>query len=94
MPSPSDFELEKWLADRPESVKALAREFPPGTVFIGVPNNTRVYVLGYTENDVVICSRVNPAEDYAAATKKDNRLYMHADCIRTARVDPTKGTKQ
>lgn len=58
----SDGALAAWLGTRPESVRKLAAEFPPGTAFDF--EGERWYVLGYNENDRVIMSSIDPYENY------------------------------
>lgn len=75
--------FEKWLAGRPEAVQKLAREFPPGTSF-NLPDGTQLHVIGYTDNDGVIASSVNPVKDFEGAMKKSTQVIGHASCIRAA----------
>jgi hypothetical protein len=65
----------KWLASRPPVVQALAEEFPAGSVFKreGFPD---YYLLGWTENDLLIVSKIDPAMDYDGA--RACQEYMHA----------------
>lgn len=75
----SEAQWEEWLATRPESVRKLALEFPPGTNFVH-DDGTRVWVIGYQENDVIIGSYTNPMTDYEGAMK--DKVYAHAQCVR------------
>lgn len=72
--------VKAWLASRPESVQKLAAEFPGGTVimFDGVSH----HILGYTEDDTLILSPVNPGVDYDSAMS--NRVYLCAQHLRDA----------
>lgn len=74
---------EEWLASRPESVQKLAREFPPGTVF-RMPDSTMMHVIGYTENNGVIASTVDPIKDWDGAMNKKTQSVAHAHCLRDA----------
>ena len=56
---------EAWLATRPECVRKLAAEFPLGTEMD--INGVIYYLIGYTENDMLIISNVNPWENYDQA---------------------------
>jgi hypothetical protein len=57
--------FQQWIATRPESVQRLAKEFPLDTKFY--IRGTLYYVLGYTEDDRLIVSTINPFEDYDRA---------------------------
>ncbi len=70
--------MQRWLATRPASVKQLAREFPPGTTFL--INDVTMWVVGYTENDHLIVSHIDPHENYQEATKQ--RSMICADHLR------------
>jgi hypothetical protein len=65
-------EMQAWLETRPECVKSLAQEFPPGTSLDvdGVVH----YVVGYTENDMLLISRVDPYDDYDGACNQRIRI--------------------
>lgn len=71
---------EAWLATRPECVRKLAAEFPLGTEIEinGVPH----WLLGYTENDMLIISPINPGEDYDGACQA--REWICAGHVRAA----------
>ncbi len=75
-------EFERWLEGRPEQVKALAREFPPKTSFEDIYGRGIWWVLGYTENDCLILTPVNPGKDYEGAHTQ--KFYVHAQCMRDA----------
>lgn len=57
--------VQEWLASRPESVRRLIVEFPPMTEIEldGVVH----YVIGATEGDELLLSRIDPEDDYDGA---------------------------
>lgn len=61
--------FNQWLAGRPASVQKLAEEFPFCCVLEieleGDP--VEFYLIGYTEDDSLLVSPVDPIEDYAMA---------------------------
>jgi hypothetical protein len=67
-------EFDRWLASRPESVQRLAAKFPIGTRVI--LDNQVHWLLGYTEDDKLIISPVDPNEDYDRS--KRVRTYICA----------------
>jgi hypothetical protein len=71
-------EWNAWLATRPETVQKLAAEFPPNTCFTF--ENRMAYVIGYTEDDKLIFSFVDPCKDYNRASKE--RHYICASHFR------------
>jgi hypothetical protein len=73
--------MEKWIASRPPSVQALARRFPVGEV-VQISDDPVRYILGYTENEMLIVSQTDPRVDYdkAVATKE----YLCADHVERA----------
>jgi hypothetical protein len=71
-------ELCDWLKTRPESVQKLAMEFPLGTEV--AVNGEHLYLLGWTEGDSLIMSKIDPSEDYDAAY--DARTYLCAQHCR------------
>ncbi len=73
---------ESWLSSRPESVRALAAEFPLGTV-VGEPPEDR-YIIGYTEGDGVVLSAIWPADDYQASIAQ--KRHAHAAHLRDGSV--------
>jgi hypothetical protein len=73
---------EDWLATRPPSVRALAREFPVGTI-LDIAGE-RTFVIGYTESDMLILSPTDPTVDYHTAIA--DRLYVCARHVRAAMV--------
>ena len=58
--------LEEWLLTRPPCVQELAKEFPVGTVVDGGPAG-RLYLMGWTEDDMLILSPIDPHERYDEA---------------------------
>lgn len=68
----------KWLKTRPECVQKLAIEFPFGSIFIH--DEKRLYLLGYTENDSLVVSEVDPFDDYDGA--RESQSYLCADHVR------------
>ena len=54
--------FEAWLLTRPECVQRLAREFPPMSVFS--IDDEKHWLIGWTEDDQLIVSPVNPQSDY------------------------------
>ena len=74
--------MQAWIASRPECVQKLAQEFPLGTL-ITDENETRYFLIGYTEDDRLIISPVDPHEDYDRA--RDERSYICAEHLRAQR---------
>lgn len=74
---------EAWLATRPECVQRLAAEFPLNTV-VDMPDGKRLYLCGYTEDDRLILSEIDPAVDYDAALAQ--RTYLCAEHLRAPSV--------
>lgn len=62
----------EWLKTLPESVRKLAAEFPLGMLLEG-PNGEAWHLIGYTEDDMLIITPVNPGEDYDAAKEQRQR---------------------
>lgn len=75
--------LDDWLATKPKCVRELAAEFPPGTQLDihGVTN----WVIGWTENDALVVSELDPNVDFDAA--HEQRGYVCAEHFRV----PTHG---
>lgn len=65
--------MKSWLESRPAPVRALAAEFPFGTV-LSLPDGSPLYVLGYTEDDKLIVSLLSPWDDYDAAVEAQERV--------------------
>lgn len=66
--------FDEWLASRPECVRKLADRYPIGTTFD--LDGELHYLLGYTENDMLIVSLIDPSEDYDGAN--ENKRYVCA----------------
>lgn len=79
---------EAWLANRPESVQKLAAEFPRGSRF-QLPNGEILYLIGYTEGDGLLCSPINPFEDYEGAIR--TKVVAHAQCVRDKMKEKANG---
>lgn len=71
-------EKDEWISSRPESVRKLIEEFPLGSVFN--VKDTTLYLVGYTEDEMLIVSEINPSVDYEGATA--NKKYLCADHFR------------
>ena len=80
--------LSSWLLTRSESVQQLAREFPIGNGISFVVKGRRFFLLGYTEDDSLIISRVNPARNYQLATKRQE--FLEACHLRDGSVQIVK----
>jgi hypothetical protein len=88
--------FDDWLATRPECVRKLASEFPPGTRIRGTgfnipdgPGTTHpveFWVVGYNEDDMVIVSPVDPRKDFDAALAPENKHYICAQHIRDCEI--------
>lgn len=74
-------EFEEWVASRPPSVQALMAEFAMGSHYI--IDGELHHLIGFTEDDKLILSTVDPAEDYDGAL--DARVYLCAEHVRAAR---------
>ncbi len=58
-------DIEEWIASRPACVQKLITEFPLGSTFY--MNEKVMYLLGYTEGDMLIVTPVNPSRNYEKA---------------------------
>lgn len=65
---------QEWLSTRPECVRKLAAEFPRGT------RVDRYFVIGYTEDDMLIVSLIDPSLDYDGAV--ESKEYVCAKHVR------------
>lgn len=65
-------EFESWLEGRPETIKQLARKFPPGTVIES--NGERLYVISYDEDGGIGVSLIDPSEDYDGAVQSRKNI--------------------
>ena len=70
--------MKDWLAERPESVQRLADKFPPGST-VNV-NDEEVHIVGYTEGNELIVSKIDPYLDYNASMA--SRETICADCVK------------
>ena len=70
----------EWLATRPACVQALAKEFPIGSTF--ALNGETMYLIGYTESDMLMVSPISPEDDYDAAMEQ--RRHVCAAHLRPA----------
>jgi hypothetical protein len=68
----------EWLKTRPECVQKLAEEFPLGSK-IDVAGIVH-YLIGYTEDDRLVISPIDPSEDYDASYEL--REHLCADHLR------------
>ena len=66
--------METWLASRPPHIQAMAKKFPMDSVFLiyGVKH----YLLGYTEDEMLILSSTPPNENYEKAI--ETKIFVHA----------------
>jgi len=67
-----------WLLTRPECIQKLAKEFPAGRNYL--IDGVKYYILGWTEGDTLIFTRINPAKDYDGAMA--SKEYMCAKHLR------------
>lgn len=71
-------ELDEWLKSRPECVQRLAAEFPLGTeLWLGGKVH---YLIGYTEDDMLIVSHINPSFSHDGAMRV--KKYVCAEHFR------------
>ncbi len=68
-------ELEEWLRGRPEIIRKLCSEFPPGTVITidEIPH----YVISYEESDAVRVSTTAPWDNYEEAVVTREPIHAH-----------------
>ncbi len=63
--------IRDWISTRPPAVQALAAEFPPGAYFDVEDTDDeidgRLFIVGWTEDDRIMLSAVDPLEDYDVA---------------------------
>lgn len=71
-----------WLATRPECVQKLAKEFPLEEVGVVGVNGELLHLCGYTENDMLIFSTVDPRIDYERCLRPENKRYICASHFR------------
>lgn len=77
-------EFEAWYASRPAAVQALVRKFPAGATVVRLEGVDH-FVLGYTEDDKLIVSQVDPTSDYDRAMAE--KVYV---CAKHLEPAPTK----
>lgn len=70
MPDPKEIEklyaqLQDWLSHQPQAIQRLARDWPP-TARV-VQGERWLYIIGWEEPDILLCTARNPAEDYEGA---------------------------
>lgn len=82
--------IEEWLSTRPQCVQRLAREFPLGSTF--VIDDAFYYLVGYTEDDTLIITHINPDDHYDEAVK--NRKYVCADHFRDSPEEDTQSGEE
>lgn len=71
-------EMAQWLKTRPECVRELAKEFPAG---MSIKDEGKVlHLMGWTEDDTLIFTDLNPYDDYDKAT--ENPIYICASHLR------------
>lgn len=67
-----------WVASLPSKVQALAGEFPLGTEY--APRGVSAWLIGYTEWDELVLSRVNPYLHWQQAVAE--RFFCPAQLLR------------
>jgi hypothetical protein len=67
--------MEAWIASRPESVRKLAAEFPIESR-LDTPDGP-MWIIGYTEDDFLIISPINPFDDYDGAHEQKRYVCAH-----------------
>lgn len=72
-------EYHKWLKTRPKCIQELAKKFPMGSQII--VDMKKMYLIGWTEPNMLIFSNYDPYEDYDLATKDENKLHICADHV-------------
>ena len=80
--------LAEWLRNKPEIIKRLADEFPPGDAFTW--ESQVFYVVGYRESQpgehpALLCSEIDPCEDYEGAVASIEPFCAH--CVRQTRKE-------
>lgn len=73
--------LETWLEGRPDVIKQLAHEFPPGSKLEDPDGAGTLYVVGYNEGDMLVVSGIDPTVDYEGAAN-GARAYVCASHYR------------
>lgn len=70
--------IREFLQGRPPIIHALAREFPPGLELM--MEGVRHWLIGWTEEEELIFSPVDPQENYEGALQ--DKIYVCADHFR------------
>lgn len=83
-----DPEYKAWVDSRPQQVRKLCYEFPLGSKFI-VPGKGTCHLLGYTENDMLILSPIDPTEYYDLAHLR--KFYLCAEHLRSGMSGHSSG---
>lgn len=73
-----------WLKTRPKSVQKLAAEFPLGSECEG-RNGEILFIIGYTEDDAIVLTPINPSDDYESACAQ--RVHVCASHYRSTETD-------
>lgn len=55
----AETDFDRWLSDKSPEIKALAAEFPP-SLMLQFPDGAMLYIVGYTDDDEVVVTRVYP----------------------------------
>jgi len=81
----------QWYSTRPPQVRALMREFPIGDkVLMG---DQILFIIGYTENDMLIVSPVDPKDESCSDEEmRARREYLCADHLRGNECSHDHGT--
>jgi hypothetical protein len=82
---PDNATFEEWLKTRPPQVQALAAEFPldyiiPQKLTAKLSKDRQYFVIGWTEDDHLIISHIDPFLDYDEGL--NNRQYLCAAHLR------------
>ena len=70
--------VAEWLSTKPQCVQDLAKEFPASTVILC--DDKKFFILGWTENDMLAVTPIDPADNYDGAVAAVE--YLCADCCR------------
>lgn len=69
---------QNWVASRPLVVQLLIKEFPVGTTT--EINGVKMHLTGWTEDDFLTFSHIDPSVDYEGAVK--TRVHICAKHLR------------
>lgn len=75
-------QFDAWLATRPECVQKLAKEFPLEEFGVLEVDDEYLHLCGYTENDMLIFSIVDPRVDYELCLRPENKRFICASHFR------------